>query len=44
MRAKQEMNVEFAKNAVTPESAEYVYDKRIEFQHAVEPSDWDDDE
>lgn len=36
------MNVEFEKNAIAPDSEEFVYDKRVEFEHAVEPSDWDD--
>jgi hypothetical protein len=37
------MSVEFEKHAVRPDSAEYVYDKRVNFEQPVESSDWDED-
>ena len=41
-QAKALMEEDFSQNAVKPGDAEYVYDKRVEFETVEGPGEWDD--
>ena len=43
-KAKEIMNVDFEKNRVKPGSADFEYDKRVEFAPATGGSEWDEDD